>query len=425
MNDEIEPTASNDLSNGAWFNWNDRYDADGNIQNAWVAYTWDEPMLLDSTDVYYFSEGVGAGHEMPASVTFEYLNENGEWAPIEGITPGCERDQYNTTDLGGIRTTALRMTMEPQFLNDNDPAHGVGVIEWKVYGTAAGDVDEPVVKDALNAAIEEAEKRVEADYTAESWADFARALENAKTVAADENAEQTAVDEATALLNEAMGALEAAQPTPPEEADKTALQALIEEANGYNRTDYTEESWAPFAEALTNAYSVNQNAAASQEDVDNAAAALKAAMEALVYIRGEVDLAPIREAIEAAQKLDKDAYTAESWETMQRALAEAITAASDPTATQEMIDQKLAALQEAVDALVKAEGGQGTGSGEGTGSGQGTGQGTDQGQGSGEQDDKDRAVRTGDESPILLYGILMIVMAGAVVLIVAVRRRRR
>ena len=266
---------------------------------------------------------------------------------------------------------------------------------------------------------------METDYTAESWANFARALENAKTVAADENADQTAVDEATALLNEAMGALVAAEPEPPVEADKTALAALIAEAEDFNRTDYTAESWAPFAEALTNAYSVNQNAAASQEDVDNAAAALKAAMEALVYIRGEVDLAPIREAIAAAQKLDKDAYTAESWEAMQRALAEAITAASDPTATQEMIDQKLAALQEAVDALVKAEGGQGTGSGEGTGSGQGTGQGTDQGQGSGGQADKDRAVRTGDESPIFLYGILMIVMAGAVVLIVAVRRRRR
>ena len=353
MNDEIEPTASNDLSNGAWFNWNDRYDADGNIQNAWVAYTWDEPMLLDGTDVYYFSEGVGAGHEMPASVTFEYLNEDGEWTPIEGITPGCERDQYNATDLGGIRTTALRMTMEPQFLNDNDPAHGVGVIEWKVYGTAAGGEEEPVVKDALNAAIEEAEKRVETDYTAESWANFARALENAKTVAADENADQTAVDEATALLNEAMGALVAAEP--PADVDREALEALIKEAEGYNRTDYTEESWAVFAEALTNAYSVDQNTEATQDDVDKAAEALQAAIDGLEEVHADVNLEEIRALIDEALQIQNDGYTAESWDALQNALVNAALAVSDPDVTQEQIDQLAAALQDAIDALEKAK----------------------------------------------------------------------
>lgn len=353
MNDEIDPASSSDLSNGAWINWNDRYDADGNIQNAWVAYTWDEPMILDSTDVYYFTDN--GGHKMPESVTFEYLNDDGEWTELTDVTPGCEADRYNTTELGGIRTTALRMTMEPQFLNDNDPACGVGVIEWKVYGSAAGGEEKPVMKDALNAAIEEAEKRVEADYTADSWGEFARALENAKNVAADENADQTAVDEATALLNEAMGALVAAEPEPPAEADKTALEALIKEAESYNRADYTEETWAAFAKALADAHRVNLDAAADQEAVDQAADALQAAIDGLEKVREDVNLDAIRDLIAGAEKLNKDDYTAESWEAMQNALTDAVAAANDPDATQDQIDALAAALKDAIEALEKAE----------------------------------------------------------------------
>lgn len=435
MNDGIDPAASTDLSNGAWINWNDRYDADGNIQNAWVAYTWDEPMILESTDVYYFTDN--GGHKMPKSVTFEYLNDAGEWTEVTGVTPGCEADQYNTTELGNIRTTALRMTMEPQFLNDGDPACGVGVIEWKVYGTAAGSEEEPVVKDALNAAIEEAEKRVETDYTAESWAEFARALENAKSVAADENADQTAVDEATALLNEAMGALVAAEPEPPVETDKTALAALIAEAEGYSRADYTEESWAALAQALTNANAVNQNEAASQDEVDQAAAALQAAIDGLEKVHADVDLTVIRDLIAQAQQLKKDDYTAESWEAMQNALTEAVTAANDPEATQEQIDQKADALEAAINALEKAEPGETPGEetpGEGTPGG-GTqggdtsgGQTPDKNAGAGstsEGQNNNTAAKTGDNSPIMVYGILMVVMAAGIICIVVIRKRRR
>ncbi len=440
MNDEIDPASSSDLSNGAWINWNDRYDADGNIQNAWVAYTWDEPMILDSTDVYYFTDN--GGHKMPESVTFEYLNDDGEWTELTDVTPGCEADRYNTTELGGIRTTALRMTMEPQFLNDNDPACGVGVIEWKVYGSAAGGEEKPVMKEALNAAIEEAEKRVEADYTADSWAEFARALENAKNVAADENADQTAVDEATALLNEAMGALVAAEPEPPAEADKTALEALIKEAESYNRADYTEETWAAFAKALADAHRVNLDAAADQEAVDQAADALQAAIDGLEKVREDVNLDAIRDLIAGAEKLNKDDYTAESWEAMQNALTDAVAAANDPDATQDQIDALAAALKDAIEALEKAEPGKEPGEepgdkpGQKPGGGPGekpdgnTGNGSDKdpsgnaGSGADKEQNTEAAVQTGDNSPVMAYGMLVVITAAGIVWIVGMRRRR-
>ena len=142
LNNGVEPTASDDRSDLVWHNWNDRYEAGTtNIQNAWVSYSWGEEVELDSTDVYYFTDG--GGLQMPKEVKFEYKDADGNWNEITDAKGcGCEADKYNTTELGKVRTTALRMVMVPQFMSDEDPAHGVGVIEWKVKGTYVKDIDE-------------------------------------------------------------------------------------------------------------------------------------------------------------------------------------------------------------------------------------------------------------------------------------------
>lgn len=320
-----------------------------------VTYTWNSEVTLNGADIYFWYDGTegdytSGGIQVPSEYYYEYLDSEGNWQPVENASAyDTAMDGYNNTTFDEVTTTAIRVTMMKQ-ANDRN---GVGIMEWKVYGTAAGGEEEPVVKDALNAAIEEAEKRVETDYTAESWANFARALENAKIVAADENADQTAVDEATALLNEAMGALVAAEP--PADVDREALEALIKEAEGYNRTDYTEESWAVFAEALTNAYSVDQNVEATQDDVDKAAEALQAAINGLEEVHADVNLEEIRALIDEALQIQNDGYTAESWDALQNALVNAALAVSDPDVTQEQIDQLAAALQDAIDALEKAK----------------------------------------------------------------------
>ena len=69
-------------------------------------------------------------------------------------------------------------------------------------------------------------------------------------------------------------------------ADKTALAARIEyvETNyaGNEDAEYTEESFAELTTALAEAKAVNQNANATQEQIDAALADLNAAVEGLV-----------------------------------------------------------------------------------------------------------------------------------------------
>ena len=76
-------------------------------------------------------------------------------------------------------------------------------------------LSQPVNKTDLTAAISEAEKLQEKDYTAESWANLQTALAAAKTVAEDANATQAQVNDALAALQSAVKALvEAPAPSP-------------------------------------------------------------------------------------------------------------------------------------------------------------------------------------------------------------------
>ena len=65
------------------------------------------------------------------------------------------------------------------------------------------------------------------------------------------------------------------------------LQNLIAKVNGLKESDYTAETWNALQEALKAAVAVDAEHDATQEDVDSAAEALKAAIDALEPATGE------------------------------------------------------------------------------------------------------------------------------------------
>ena len=123
------------------------------------------------------------------------------------------------------------------------------------------DVDKTALKEAINKASE----INSSEYTTASLEKLYEALEAAKGVYEDENAEQAAVDTAAENLNSAYDALVRV-------SDKSQLQDLIAQANGLKESDYTAETWRALQEALGSAVAVDAEHDASQEAVDNAAA---------------------------------------------------------------------------------------------------------------------------------------------------------
>ncbi|MGI6264542.1 MAG: CotH kinase family protein [Acutalibacteraceae bacterium] len=144
----------------------------------------------------------------------------------------------------------------------------------------------PVDKAALEAAIEAAREPLNAPdpYTQESVDALTAAMNAATQVAADVDATQEQVDQATAALTAAIEGLAEKPPAPP--VDKTALEAAIEAAQEpVNAPDlYTQASFDALAAALVAAVQVDEDAAATQENVDAATAALTAAIDGLVEI---------------------------------------------------------------------------------------------------------------------------------------------
>lgn len=135
------------------------------------------------------------------------------------------------------------------------------------------------------------------------------------------------------------------EPTP---VDKDALNTLIAAAAELTETNYTTASWAPFAEALANAQTVSANESATQDDVNNAAAALQAAQTALVERVDNTELVNI--IAEAANYAEED-YLPETWADFAQALAEAQAVADNRDATADEIDAAAVKLAEAILAL--------------------------------------------------------------------------
>ena len=135
--------------------------------------------------------------------------------------------------------------------------------------------------------------------------------------------------------------------------DKSDLQALITYANAQKE----EESYqyvipavkTLFEAKLAEAVAVNENGAATQEEVDAAYEALLAKVQLLGYVGNSEELRVLVDVVEG-MRLDK-IYTEESVADVREALDAAKEVLANENAIQEEIDNAKAALQAAVDAL--------------------------------------------------------------------------
>jgi len=135
------------------------------------------------------------------------------------------------------------------------------------------------------------------------------------------------------------------------EVDYTELEKQIAIAEEKDQDLYTDESW----EDLEDALAVAKAARTSQDQavVDAAAEALKNAIAALEEkpVAPEVDYTELNKQIDIANGLNEDEYTAESWDNMQKALADAYEAKNSQD--QAVVDAAAETLKNAIAALEK------------------------------------------------------------------------
>lgn len=196
----------------------------------------------------------------------------------------------------------------------------------------------------LDEQISDAESKIEKDYTEESWGVMLAALGSARSARTDARTQEE-VDAAAKALRNAINALV--------KLDYLALEEQIARTKTLEpESYYTEDSWAAMTDALDKANAILGNAR-TQEAIDSAAAALKAAIDGLVKKSDAptLNFAELDKFIAEAKAKDKTKYTPETWDEMVKALEAAINTRNNAT-TQEEIDNASKSLKEAIVALV-------------------------------------------------------------------------
>ncbi len=119
INNGVDPKNSRDKTGGAYGNWNN------SSKTQWVQYTWDYPVVINQSSVYWWTDG--GGIQMPEGYTLQYLDKDGAtWKDVDVISGlKVEPDKYNTTAFKPIETKALRMTI-------TRGTQWTGILEWKV-----------------------------------------------------------------------------------------------------------------------------------------------------------------------------------------------------------------------------------------------------------------------------------------------------
>ena len=227
----------------------------------------------------------------------------------------------------------------------------IGANEYK----EAEPQPEPVDKSELQKLYDENSGKEQGNYTDDSWNTFTTALEAAKAVLDNSDATAEQIAAATTALEEAVKGLTEKAPEPVQ-VDKSELQKLYDANSQKEQGNYTDESWKAFETALESAKAVLDNEGATEEMVQAATEALKAAVDGLTEKTVDptpADKTELGKLIKNAEAISADDYTAESYKELQDVLTAVKVIYDKDDAEQEEVDKAALQLKAALDALQK------------------------------------------------------------------------
>lgn len=185
-------------------------------------------------------------------------------------------------------------------------------------------------------------------YTAESYGALQTALAAAKEALANTAATDEELQAAADMLHAAIDSLVPVG-SAPSGPSKEALRAAVDAAAAYEgrEAEFTKASWDTFFAALVHANEVLEKPDATAEEIDAAAQALIAAQAGLKPSgKGELEAA-VAEAEALLEEIDESQYTPESVKALKDALAAAQAVLADAAAGEAEWASALSALTDA------------------------------------------------------------------------------
>ena len=210
------------------------------------------------------------------------------------------------------------------------------------------ELDNSLVKldrSKLEKIIKEYQELNEEDYTVDSWQQMKEILDAAQAVYNNPSLNQEDIDQAVASFDGV------------QLVQRGNVEKLEELLSSIKESDYTVASWSQFDSIYQEAKQmVNDSCNVDQKAVDEMIEKVKDSMQLLVKA-GNID--DYQEAVDKVNnkvgQLDQSKYTKESWDKLQETLQKAKDLATKEDVSQEELDNMLASLNDAYDALKEAK----------------------------------------------------------------------
>ncbi len=173
--------------------------------------------------------------------------------------------------------------------------------------------------------------------------EFNAALEEARVILANDNANQEEVDEAYDNLQAAINGLEEA-----EVVDKSLLEAMVNKVLGLEEDKYIASSWQAMLPKLEAAQEVLANEKATQAEVDSACDALT---RGYLNLRLKPNKDLLADLINKANGLNSASYTTNTWAVVENEVIKAQAVLEDPEASEAEVKAAEKALTKALEGL--------------------------------------------------------------------------
>ena len=313
--------------------WHSQWSAGHNRADHWFVIDYGKEYMMDG--LRYLPRQTGGTNGIITEYKIEVSTDGVTYT--EAATGEWDSStSWKTADFEPVKARYMKLTVLDALSVEsaNDYASAT---EIRVTGTEAPT--EPADKTELQVAYDLAAAMDLSIYTDESRQVMEEAIAAAAEVLANENALQAEIDEALNNLNAAKDQLEL------KAVDKSELEKMIALADEYAGKigSYTPDSAEAFQAAYDAAKTVFADAEATQEEVDNAVAALQEAIDGLELAK-EISTAVLEYALALAETADTEGVLDSVAEIFNNAKASAQNIlervqAGDASVTQDMVDE--------------------------------------------------------------------------------------
>lgn len=285
VNDGFIPRNSNNLNDKAVETQYGNWGGPGNSH--WVQYTWQRPVTLSGSSLYFFDDGGGV--MVPSDYRFEYWDSTaGAFKPVSGLSgKKMAKNAFNEVTFDEITTDRLRLTMDKQ------GGSFTGLKEWRAISAKAGG-EEPLPADhgaitAIEPVSVSTTVNVMPVLPGKVTVTYADNTKGQVDVVWDEIPENKLTIATDFVI---FGKLESSDLRAScriyvkydKSRLKTAIDTAADPAVNEENYDGTAAQWEALVAALTAAQAVYGNDASTEGDIDSAYKALKNAYEALTPV---------------------------------------------------------------------------------------------------------------------------------------------